>query len=314
MQVDYLKKTSNSHLLKVKENSSVSDYLALLKPRVMSLAVFTSLCGLLIAPGSLHPFLGFISIVCISLGAGASGAINMWYDKDIDSVMDRTKHRPLPRGAIFEKNALGFGILLGISAIIILGLAVNYFAAFLLAISILFYVFIYTVWLKRRTHHNIVIGGAAGAFPPLIGWACVTNDLTLYPILLFLTIFFWTPPHFWALSLYKDTEYSKVNIPMLPLVVGHQKTKVQILIYTLILSFISLSPFYFGFTSYIFLSIISTLNIIFILYSVMLVFENNSIGKSKSESKRMSHAPFLFKYSILYLYIYFLTLVVENFT
>ena len=308
MQVDYLKKASDAHLLNLKESSSVSDYLALLKPRVMSLAVFTSLCGLLIAPGNLHPFLGFISIVCISLGAGASGAINMWYDKDIDSVMDRTKQRPLPRGAIFDKNALGFGVLLAISAIIILGLAVNYFTAFLLASSILFYVFIYTVWLKRRTHHNIVIGGAAGAFPPLIGWASVTNDLTLYPILLFLTIFFWTPPHFWALSLYKDTEYSKVNIPMLPLVVGHQKTKEQILIYTLILSMISLTPFYFGFTGYIFLSIVSTLNLIFIIYSVLLVFEN------KSNSKTVSHAPFIFKYSILYLYIYFLTLVVENFT
>ena len=307
MQVNYLKSVKVENGGNLKESSSVSDYLSLLKPRVMSLAVFTSLCGLMIAPGSLHPFLGFISIVCISLGAGASGAINMWYDKDIDSIMDRTKGRALPRGVIFEKNALGFGVLLGLVAIIVLGLAVNYFAAFLLALSILFYVFVYTVWLKRRTHHNIVIGGAAGAFPPVIGWVCVTNELSLYPILLFLTIFFWTPPHFWALSLYKDTEYSKVNIPMLPLVVGHQKTKIQIFIYSLILSVVSLTPYYFGFTSEIFLFVVSCLNLIFIFYSLSLLFED------KNKKKNKAYAPNLFKYSILYLYVYFLILVVEKF-
>ena len=291
MQVDFLKSGNNAKDGYLKENSSVSDYLSLLKPRVMALAVFSSLCGLLIAPGNLHPFLGFISIVCISLGAGASGAINMWYDKDIDSIMERTKKRALPRGVIFSENALGFGVLLGTISVMVLGLAVNYFAAFLLASSILFYVFIYTIWLKRRTHHNIVIGGAAGAFPPVIGWACVTNDLSLYPLLLFLTIFFWTPPHFWALSLYKDTEYSKVNIPMLPLVVGHYKTKIQILVYTVFLVFFSLSPFYFGFTNHIFLFVVSLLNLVFFSYACLLLFDK--------QSKKGGYAPALFKYSIL---------------
>ena len=194
----------------------------------MALAIFTSLCGLLLAPDAIHPFMFALSIFCISLGAGASGAINMWFDRDIDVKMERTKKRPIPLGKILPGDALGYGIVLSIASTIILGLSVNYFAAFLLALSILFYIFIYTIWLKRRTPQNIVIGGAAGAFPPVIGWACSTGDISLFPIILFSIIFIWTPPHFWALALYKDTEYSRANIPMLPVVKGQRVTKRQI--------------------------------------------------------------------------------------
>ena len=224
---------SASDALEVAESSSsVADYISLLKPRVMSLAVFTSVCGLLLSPQSLHPFLSLVSIFCISLGAGASGAINMWFDRDIDVMMGRTRGRPIPAGKITPGDALGFGIILSLVSVVLLGLAVNYFAAFLLAISIAFYIFIYTIWLKRRTPQNIVIGGAAGAFPPLIGWACVSGDLSLFPVILFVLIFIWTPPHFWALALYKDTEYSSAKIPMLPVVKGQRATKKQILTYS----------------------------------------------------------------------------------
>ena len=302
MKVDSLNNTDSFR----KEDSSVEDYISLLKPRVMILAVFSSICGLILAPGNIHPFLSFVAIICISMGAGASGAINMWYDKDIDSLMNRTKNRPVPRGAIFSSNALGFGIVLGLLSVLLLGLATNYFAAFLLASSIIFYILIYTMWLKRRTHHNIVIGGAAGAFPPVIGWVCVTGELSLYPILLFLTIFFWTPPHFWALALYKDVEYSKANIPMLPVVKGQKETKQQILLYSLILFFVSLLPYYYGFAKEQFLVFGAIINIIFLLFSYrILVCDDSSTEKKASE---------LFKFSILYLYFYFIILVVEKLT
>ena len=302
MKVDSLNNTDSFR----KEDSSVEDYISLLKPRVMILAIFSSICGLILAPGNIHPFLSFVAIICISMGAGASGAINMWYDKDIDSLMNRTKNRPVPRGAIFSSNALGFGVVLGLLSVLLLGLATNYFAAFLLASSIIFYILIYTMWLKRRTHHNIVIGGAAGAFPPVIGWVCVTGELSLYPMLLFLTIFFWTPPHFWALSLYKDVEYSKANIPMLPVVKGQKETKQQILFYSLILFFVSLLPYYYGFAEEQFLVFGTIINLILLLFSYrILVCDNNNIEKKASE---------LFKFSILYLYFYFIILVVEKLT
>ncbi|MDC3176234.1 heme o synthase [Alphaproteobacteria bacterium] len=302
MKVDSLNNTDSFR----KEDSSVEDYISLLKPRVMILAIFSSICGLILAPGNIHPFLSFVAIICISMGAGASGAINMWYDKDIDSLMNRTKNRPVPRGAIFSSNALGFGVVLGLLSVLLLGLATNYFAAFLLASSIIFYILIYTMWLKRRTHHNIVIGGAAGAFPPVIGWVCVTGELSLYPMLLFLTIFFWTPPHFWALSLYKDVEYSKANIPMLPVVKGQKETKQQILFYSLILFFVSLLPYYYGFAEEQFLVFGTIINLILLLFSYrILVCDDNNTEKKASE---------LFKFSILYLYFYFIILVVEKLT
>ena len=286
-------------------NSSVLDYIALLKPRVMALAIFTSICGLYLSPGSVHPFLAFTAIICISVGAGASGAINMWYDKDIDKIMKRTKNRPLPRGKIHPKNALGFGVILALASVIMLGLFLNYFASLLLALSISFYIFIYTMWLKRSTHHNIVIGGAAGAFPPVIGWACVSGDISMYPLLLFLIIFVWTPPHFWALALYKDIEYSKVNIPMLPVTKGRYFTKCQILIYSFVLSLVSLAPYFFNFTGIIYLSILCVINLLFLYFAFKVFYSNEQTNDKKSAN--------LFKFSILYLYLLFMGCVFDKF-
>lgn len=286
------------------DESSVTDYFYLLKPRVMTLAVFTSFCGLYLAPGYIHPFLALVSILCISMGAGSCAAINMWYDKDIDSVMDRTKNRAIPQGKIDSDNVLGFGILLGILSLIIMGLAINYLAAFLLAFSIFFYIVIYTFWLKRSTHHNIVIGGAAGAFPPVIGWACVSNDISLYPLMLFSIIFIWTPPHFWALALYKDTEYSKVNIPMLPVKFGKKITKIQIFIYSLLLSIISTAPYFFELTSIFFLFSSFALNSVFLFFSFKLL--------ASDKPKEDLYASRLFKYSIIYLYLIFIFFVFDK--
>ena len=283
--------------------STVEDYISLFKPRVMALAVFTSVCGLCLAPGNLHPFLSIISILCISLGAGASGAINMWYDRDIDKVMNRTKNRAIPMGKIEPNNVLGFGVFLAFVSVILLGLTVNYFAAMLLAFSISFYIFVYTIWLKRTTHHNIVIGGAAGAFPPVIGWSCVTGDISLFPMMLFLLIFVWTPPHFWALSLYKDTEYSKVKIPMLPVVYGRKVTKIQILIYSIILSLISISPFFLNLVNQIYFFPALVLNFLFLFFSTTLLLKNDE----------EIYASRLFKYSIIYLYLIFSALVLDKY-
>ena len=289
----------------IDHQSSLEDYISLLKPRVMALAIFTSLCGLLLAPVAVHPFMFALSIFCISLGAGASGAINMWFDRDIDVKMERTKKRPIPLGKILPGDALGYGIVLSIASTIILGLSVNYFAAFLLALSILFYIFIYTIWLKRRTPQNIVIGGAAGAFPPVIGWSCSTGDISLFPIILFLIIFIWTPPHFWALALYKDTEYSRANIPMLPVVKGQRVTKRQIFIYSLVLFLISCMPYFLGFSGSLFLfsSIILNCYFLYLAYKILV---------SSDQSKTL-YAPKLFKFSIAYLYLIFLMLVIDKF-
>src|SRR5690242_1944787 len=222
--------------------AGVADYVALLKPRVMSLVVFTGFTGLYLAPGHLHPILAFVAVLCIAVGAGASGAINMWYDRDIDAVMRRTAMRPLPAGRMMPGEALGFGCVLAAGSVVVMGLAVNWVAAELLALAIAFYVFVYTIWLKRRTPQNIVIGGAAGALPPLIGWASVTGDVAWGAVALFAIIFFWTPPHFWALSLYRAGEYEKAGVPMLPVVAGAHETKKQMLIYTLMLWPATLAP------------------------------------------------------------------------
>src|SRR5215467_617855 len=226
--------------------AGVEDYLALLKPRVMSLVVFTALVGLLVAPGHIHPFIGFVALLCIAIGAGASGALNMWYDADIDAVMTRTKKRPIPAGRVEPGEALAFGTTLSVFSVAVLGVLVNWFAAALLAFTIFFYVFIYTMWLKRSTPQNIVIGGAAGAFPPVVGWAAVTGDVTLAPVLMFLIIFFWTPPHFWALSLLKSDDYRRAGVPMLPVVSGFDETRRQILLYTIVLAPVGLTPWLFG--------------------------------------------------------------------
>lgn len=284
--------------------SSLNDYISLLKPRVMSLAIFTSVCGIILAPGTLHPFFSFLSILCISIGAGASGAINMWYDRDIDSLMERTKKRPIPKGKVQPLDALGFGVILSIISVILLGLSINYEAAFLLAFSIFFYICIYTAWLKRRTPQNIVIGGAAGAFPPVIGWVCCTSEVSLFPILLFSIIFFWTPPHFWALALYKDIEYSKANVPMLPVVKGKRVTKIQILIYSMTLAIVSFLPFVFNFSGKFYLFTAIILNFYFIYLALMLF--------NSDDSKNSNYAPKLFGYSIAYLYMIFSSLVIDS--
>ena len=293
----------NSALENDTKESSVEDFLSLLKPRVMSLAIFTSICGLFLAPIQMHPFFIFLSILCISIGAGASGAINMWYDQDIDGLMVRTQGRPIPQGKISALDALGFGVILALVSVLILGLAVNYFAAFLLFFSIFFYVFIYTIWLKRRTPQNIVIGGAAGAFPPVIGWACSTGDVSTFPLILFLIIFMWTPPHFWALALYKDIEYSKAKVPMLPVVKGKKTTKRQIMIYSIILFAVTILPFLFGFSGLLYLISALVLNSYFCYLAFRLL-------KSYDDDKLL-YAPKLFKFSILYLYSIFSFLVID---
>lgn len=222
------------------------DFIALLKPRVMSLVVFSGLVGLAVAPGPIHPVLGFVAILCIAIGAGASGSINMWYDADIDAIMSRTQKRPIPAGKVSPEAALGFGCILSGGSVALMGLALNWLAAGLLAFTILFYVGIYTMWLKRRTPQNIVIGGAAGAFPPMIGWAAVTGDITLGGVVLFLIIFFWTPPHFWALALYRSGDYARAGIPMLPVIAGRHETRKQILVYSLIVAPLGVVPMFAG--------------------------------------------------------------------
>src|SRR5215212_10202044 len=214
----------------------VRDYVDLLKPRVMSLVVFTGLVGVLIAPVRIHPFEAFLAVLAITLGSGAAGAINMWYERDLDALMARTANRPLPAGRVAPDDALGLGVLLSIFSVLLMALATNFVAAGLLAAAILFYVFVYTIWLKRRTPQNIVIGGAAGAFPPMIGWAAATGDVSAVGIALFLLIFLWTPPHFWALALYRSDDYRRAGVPMLPVVAGPREINRQMLIYTLVLT------------------------------------------------------------------------------
>ena len=228
------------------------DYFSLLKPRVMSLVVFSGLIGMSVAPGEIHIITALIALISIALGAGAAGAINMWYEADIDSIMLRTKNRPIPSGRVVKEEALSLGIIVAGAAIIIMGLLVNFISAALLFFTIIFYVFVYTMFLKRRTPQNIVIGGASGSLPPVIGWTAVTGTIDLFPILIFAIIFFWTPPHFWALSLYNHSDYRKANIPMLPVVSGIKKTGIYIFIYTLVLFPITLLPWYFGYMNYLY--------------------------------------------------------------
>ncbi|MBL8663540.1 MAG: protoheme IX farnesyltransferase [Candidatus Odyssella sp.] len=281
--------------------ATAGDYIALLKPRVMSLVVFTGLVGLYLAPGSLHPFLAFIAVLCIAVGAGASGAINMWYDRDIDAVMARTRGRPIPAGRIAPGNALGFGAILAVAAIVLMGIAVNWVAAGLLALTIGFYVFVYTAWLKRRTPQNIVIGGAAGAFPPMIGWAAVTGDVTLAPVVLFLLVFMWTPPHFWALALYRAGDYAKAGVPMLPVVAGERETRRQILIYTILLAPVALAPAYIGLSGPVYGAAAAALSAGFLAHAWRVVVDRRDLA-----AKRM------FGFSIAYLFGLFAMLVVDR--
>ncbi|HEV2043631.1 MAG TPA: heme o synthase [Sphingomicrobium sp.] len=282
------------------------DLLALTKPRVMSLVVFTGLCGLIAAPGAINPVLGFTAVLCIALGAGAAGALNQWYETDIDALMKRTANRPLPAGRMSRQTALHFGVGLAIFSVVLMGLATNVVAASWLAVSILFYVLIYTVWLKRRTAQNIVIGGAAGAFPPLIGWAAATGDVTALPILLFAIIFLWTPPHFWALSLFVRTDYAKAGVPMLPVVSGNKVTRQQILLYTLPMVAAAIAPWALDMVGYIYGAAALVLNAIF-LWLAIAVARNDA-----SEPAGMIPEKRLFKFSILYLFILFAALVADR--
>jgi protoheme IX farnesyltransferase len=282
------------------------DLVALTKPRVMSLVVFTGLCGLLAAPVQLPPVLGFTAILCIALGAGAAGALNQWYEADLDAKMRRTANRPLPARRMDRQTALHFGVGLGTFSVLLMGLATNYLAAFLLAVSILFYVLIYTVWLKRRTAQNIVIGGAAGAFPPLIGWVAATGSVELLPALLFAIIFLWTPPHFWALSLFVRSDYANANVPMLPVVAGIQNTRLQILFYSVTVVLAGMAPYALGLTGIVYGIASAILNAIFLVLAIA-VFVNKAEEPSGMKPERR-----LFAFSILYLFALFTAVVVDR--
>jgi protoheme IX farnesyltransferase len=281
--------------------AGVGDYLALMKPRVMSLVVFTALVGLMVAPGHLHPVVGAVALLCIAIGAGAAGALNMWYDADIDAVMARTADRPIPAGRITRGEALGYGMTLAVGSVAVLGLAANWLAAGLLAFTIFFYVAIYTMWLKRTTPQNIVIGGAAGAFPPMIGWAATTGGIGIEAIVLFLIIFFWTPPHFWALSLWRAGDYARAGIPMLPVVAGPAETKRQILIYSLVLAPIGVAPWLAGYAGP--------------LYGAVSLIAGGGMIALALKVRRdtgLAAAKQLFAFSILYLFVLFAVLLADD--
>jgi heme o synthase len=282
------------------------DLVALTKPRVMSLVVFTGLCGLLAAPVTLPAVLGFTAILCIALGAGAAGALNQWYEADLDAKMRRTANRPLPARRMDRQSALHFGVGLSAFSVVLMDLATNHLAALLLAVSILFYVLVYTVWLKRRTAQNIVIGGAAGAFPPLIGWVAVTGRIELLPVLLFAIIFLWTPPHFWALSLFVKSDYAAANVPMLPVVAGIQNTRLQILLYSLNVAVAAVAPWALDLTGAIYGIAAAVLSVVFLVLAFA-VFANRA-----SEPSGMKPERRLFAFSILYLFALFAALVVDR--
>lgn len=282
-------------------NADVKDYINLLKPRVMSLVVFTGLCGLLMAPGTIHPVLAFSAILSIAVGAGAAGCLNMWWDRDIDAIMFRTKKRPIPQGRVDPDSALAFGVILSLASVITMGVAIHWLAAGLLAVTILFYVFVYTMWLKRWTPQNIVIGGAAGALPPVIGWASVTGAVSLEAWLLFGIIFLWTPPHFWALSLYNHEDYAHANVPMLPVVAGIEATKRQIIFYTALLVSLSLVPAIIGMASWVYGGCAALLGAGFLRLSWR-------VKRQDAPKPAMQ----LFAYSIVYLFAIFLVMTLDR--
>jgi protoheme IX farnesyltransferase len=285
--------------------AGVEDYIALMKPRVMSLVVFTALVGLLVAPGHVHPVIGFTALLCIAIGAGASGALNMWYDADIDAIMTRTARRPIPAGRVLPGEALAFGLTLAVGSVVVLGLLVNIPAAVLLAATIAFYVLVYTMWLKRSTPQNIVIGGAAGAFPPMIGWAAATGGLTLEPVLLFAIIFLWTPPHFWALALLRSDDYARANIPMLPVVAGFDETRRQILIYTLVLVPAGLSPTLLGYAGLVY-------GAVALLCGAIMLMLAWRVYRDRTGPAAATAARKLFAFSLLYVFVLFAALLLDN--
>ena len=292
--------------------SEVGDWIALLKPRVMTLVVFSGLVGLLLAPGalSMHPVLAVTAILCIAVASGAAGAINMWYDRDIDAVMRRTAKRPIPDGRIAPPAALAFGVWLSVGSVTVMWMATNVAAAAVLALSIAFYVFIYTMWLKRRTPQNIVIGGAAGAFPPVIGWAAVTGDVTLVPLLLFAIIFVWTPPHFWALALWAHDDYARAGVPMLPVTAGAKETRRQIMIYTVALAPLGLAPWLAGFSSPAYAVVAAVLGAMFLRHALaVLRDEQDATGRSLTKD---APAKACFRFSLTYLFTIFAAIAVDR--
>ncbi len=293
--------SSKTELSAYGQEAEARDFIALLKPRVMSLVIFTAFVGLIAAPGTMNPALAVAAVVLIAIGAGASGALNMWYDADIDAVMARTAKRPIPAGKVTPGDALGFGLTLSVASVILLGLLVNITSAVLLALTIFFYAVVYTMWLKRRTPHNIVIGGAAGAFPPMIGWAAVTDSVTIESIVLFGIIFLWTPPHFWALSLFISKDYEKVGVPMLPVVAGEAETRKQILLYTLLMIPCAIAPYFMGFAGPVY-GVVTTILSAWFLILAFYVWRANEKAYKK-----------LFLFSIFYLFTVFAVLAAERF-
>jgi heme o synthase len=282
------------------------DFLALTKPRVMTLVVFTGLCGLIAAPGSMPNVLAFTAVLCIALGAGAAGALNQWYEADIDALMKRTADRPLPAGRMDRETALHFGVGLSFFSVILMGFATNWVAAAILAISILFYVIIYTVWLKRRTPQNIVIGGAAGAFPPMIGWAAATGNVSSLPILLFSLIFLWTPPHFWALALFIESDYAKAGVPMLPVVSGEKTTRRQIFLYSIPMALCAVAPWILQMSGAVYGVPAAALSVIFVIMAFRIAAREAAVDDVMKPEKQ------LFKFSILYLFVLFGALALDR--
>jgi protoheme IX farnesyltransferase len=282
-----------------RREASLGDYIALLKPRVMSLVVFTGLAGIVVAPVPMHPVLAFVAVLCIAMASGASGAINMWWERETDALMVRTKNRPLPLGKIEPQAALEFGVVMLAASVFLMALAINMLAAGLLLAAALFYIFIYTIWLKPRTPQNIVMGGAAGAFPPMIGWAAATGDVGFSAFILFALIFFWTPPHFWALALYRSEDYARAGIPMLPVVKGHRATKIQMLVYTILLFPLSLLPVYVGMAGNFYAVTAALLSAGFIGMAVWVL---------RDETERAPKA--MFRYSLIYLSWLFAALMI----
>ncbi len=287
---------------------SAGDYFSLLKPRVMSLVIFTAFIGLLVAPGDIHPVIGFTALLCIAVAAGAAGCLNMWYEADIDAKMRRTADRPIPSGRIDAQSALHFGVALSVASVLIMGLMVNVVAAVLLLVTILFYVVVYTMWLKRRTAQNIVIGGASGAFPPMVAWAAVTGSVSIESAVLFAIIFMWTPPHFWALSLYACKDYANAGIPMLPVVSGETATKRQIMLYTIAMVPITLLPWYFNFAGELYAATAALLGGMFIWLSFALLSDKSTVEENSGSAKKV------FFFSIFYLFALFAVLGIENLT
>ncbi|WP_284946072.1 heme o synthase [Acidisoma cladoniae] len=286
--------------------AELEDWIALLKPRVMSLVVFTGAIGVLLAPGHLNPVLAITAVLCIAAGAGASGAINMWYDRDIDAIMRRTAGRPIPAGRMAPGSALGFGVVLACASVLMMAIATNLVAAGGLALSICFYVFIYTMWLKRRTPQNIVIGGAAGAFPPVIGWAAVTGTVDLVPLLMFAIIFFWTPPHFWSMSLYASEDYGRAGVPMLPVVSGPRITRAWVLAYTLALVPVAISPWAVGFVGIDYLILALILSAMFVYHALRVLMDGQGPGGTSLTNNAPARKAF--RFSLMHLFLLFAAL------